>query len=80
MRRGGGWCSEAALKACFQVGPQYTHEQGTPCKQTAIGFPTLLAYICGIFEILFTQCQSPFSSSEVHTPFYAIYRTLHYDA
>ena len=38
MRRGGGWCSEAALKACFQVGPQYTHEQGTPCKQTAIGF------------------------------------------
>ena len=38
MRRGGGWCSEAALKACFQVGPQYTHAQVTSCKQTALGF------------------------------------------
>ena len=68
MRRGGGWCSEAALKACFQAGPHYTHAQVTPCKLTAFGFslnPTckhnLRKRHSIFFEIICSQGSSPIS-------------------
>ena len=75
-----GGAAKLPWKLAFRLALSTPTNRVLPVNKLQLGLPTLLAYIYGISEILFTQCRSPFSSSEVHIPFYAIYRTLHYDA